>query len=105
MKWGPRRPSSLNRGRGDYAKLKRPLQGMLKIRFLADANFNQRIVSGLLLHEPRSISNLLHGVIRDRMSDLQVLELGTARGRIIVTHEHDARLVSALRGGLALSEG
>ncbi len=59
----------------------------MKIRFLADANFNQRIVSGLLLREPEIDLALPQGVIPDKMSDLEVLELGADFGRIIVTHD------------------
>jgi hypothetical protein len=59
----------------------------LKIRFLADANFNQRIVSGLLLREPKIDFTLPQGVIPDGMSDLQVLELGATLGRVVVTHD------------------
>jgi len=59
----------------------------LKIRFLADANFNQRIVSGLILREPAIDFALPQGVIPDGMSDLQVLELGAALGRVLVTHD------------------
>jgi Domain of unknown function (DUF5615) len=59
----------------------------LKIRFLADANFNQRIVAGLLLREPRVDFELPQNVIPEKMADPQVLELGAARGRIIVTHD------------------
>ena len=36
----------------DCEKPKRSLRASLKIRFLADANLNQRIVSGLILREP-----------------------------------------------------
>jgi len=59
----------------------------LKIRFLADANFNQKIVSGLLLREPRIDFELPQNVIPEKMADSQVLELGAARGRIIVTYD------------------
>jgi len=59
----------------------------LKIRFLADANFNQRIVAGLLLRETEIDFALPQGVIPDGMSDLQVLELGATLGRVIVTHD------------------
>jgi Domain of unknown function (DUF5615) len=59
----------------------------LKIRFLADANFNQKIVAGLLLREPQIDFELPQNVIPEKMEDPQVLELGAARGRIIVTHD------------------
>ena len=59
----------------------------MKIRFLADANLNQRIVSGLLLREPAIDFALPQGVIPDGMSDLEVLELGASLGRVIVSHD------------------
>jgi hypothetical protein len=59
----------------------------LKIRFLADANFNQKIVAGLLLREPRIDFELPQHVIPEKMEDPQLLELGAARGRIIVSHD------------------
>jgi hypothetical protein len=59
----------------------------LKIRSLADANFNQKIVAGLLLREPRIDFEFPQNVIPERMEDPQVLELSAARGRIIVTHD------------------
>ncbi len=59
----------------------------MKIGFLADANFNQRIVAGLLLREPAIDFALPQGVIPDGMSDFQVLELGATLGRVIVTHD------------------
>jgi predicted nuclease of predicted toxin-antitoxin system len=77
----------------------------LKVRFLADANFNQKIITGLLLRELEIDCQLPQDVIPDRMKDPQVLELGAALDRVIVTHdcEDDARLVSNLRGGSRLS--
>jgi hypothetical protein len=59
----------------------------LKTRFLADANFNQKIVAGLLLREPQIDFELPQNVIPAKMEDPQVLGLGAARGRIIVTHD------------------
>jgi Domain of unknown function (DUF5615) len=59
----------------------------LKIRFLADANFNQKIVAGLLLREPQIDFELPQDVIPESMKDPKVLEPGAARGRIIVTHD------------------
>ena len=59
----------------------------MKIRFLADANFNQKIVAGLLRREPQIDFELPQNVIPEKMNDPQVLELGTARGRAIVTHD------------------
>ena len=59
----------------------------LKIRFLADANFNQKIVAGLLLRESQIDFELPQNVIPEKMEDPEVLELGAARGRVIVTHD------------------
>ena len=59
----------------------------MKIRFLADANFNQKIVVGLLLREPHIDFELPQNVIPEKMEDPEVLELGSARDRIIVTHD------------------
>jgi hypothetical protein len=59
----------------------------LKFRFLADANFNQKIVAGLLLREPQIDFELPQNVIPEKMEVPQVLELGAARGRIVVTHD------------------
>jgi hypothetical protein len=59
----------------------------LKVRFLADANFNQRIVAGLLLREPQVNFELPQYVIPDHMHDMQVLELGATLSRVIVTHD------------------
>ncbi len=59
----------------------------MKIRFLADANFNQRIVAGLLLREPQIDFELPRNVIPEKMEDPLVLGLSAARGRIIVTHD------------------
>jgi hypothetical protein len=65
----------------------------LKVRFLADANFNQKIVAGLLLREPRVDFELPQEVIPEKLEDPQVLELNAARGRIIVTHDVRTRLI------------
>ena len=59
----------------------------MKIRFLADAYFNQKIVAGLLLREPQIDFELPQNAIPEKMGDPQVLELGAARGRVIVTHD------------------
>ncbi len=59
----------------------------MKIRFLADANFNQKIVAGLLRRAPQIDFELPQGVIPEKMGDPGVLELAAARGRMIVTHD------------------
>jgi len=59
----------------------------LRVRFLADANFNQKIIAGLLLREAQIDFELPQNVIPERMQDTQVLELGAKLGRVIVTHD------------------
>lgn len=59
----------------------------MRLRFLADANFNQKIVAGLLLREPQIDFELPQDVIPEKMHDVQVLELGASLGRVIVTHD------------------
>ena len=59
----------------------------MKSRFLADANFNQKIVAGLLLRQPQIDFELPRDVIPEGMKDPQVLELGAMLGRITVTHD------------------
>jgi hypothetical protein len=59
----------------------------LSICFLADANFKQRIVEGLLLRSPQIDFELPQNVIPQGMKGPQALELGAVRGRIIVTHD------------------
>jgi hypothetical protein len=41
----------------------------VKVRFLADANFNQNIVAGLLLREPAIDFALPQALIPERMKD------------------------------------
>jgi Domain of unknown function (DUF5615) len=59
----------------------------LKVRFLADANFDQRIVAGLALREPLIDFNLPQQVIPAGTTDPEVLHLGATLGRVIVTHD------------------
>ena len=59
----------------------------MRVRFLADANFNQRIVAGLLLREPQIDFALPQDLIPAGTKDPKVLELGALLGRIIVTHD------------------
>jgi uncharacterized protein with PIN domain len=59
----------------------------VKVRFLADENLDERIVSGVLRWEPTvdfltaARANLLG------LPDLQVLEFAANEGRILVTHD------------------
>jgi hypothetical protein len=59
----------------------------VKIRFLADANFNQRIVIGTLRRQPKV--DFLWGELVDLtgLPDRDVLALGAAEGRVVVTHD------------------
>lgn len=59
----------------------------MRPRFLADADFNQKIVAGLLRREPAVdfLTAQAGGVIG--LPDPDVLALGAASGRVVVTHD------------------
>ena len=59
----------------------------MKVRFLADANLNQKIVAGLLLREPAIDFALPQAMITERMQDPDVLDLGHLSVRIVVSHD------------------
>ena len=59
----------------------------MRVRFLADANFNQKIVAGLLLREPLLDFALPQETIPERMGDPDVLDLAHSSGRILVSHD------------------
>jgi len=59
----------------------------VKVRFLADANFNQKIVAGLVLREPSIDFALPQAMIPERMKDPDVLDLAYSSGRILVSHD------------------
>lgn len=59
----------------------------MRVRFLADANFNQKIVWGLLLREPSVDFALPQAMIPERMNDADVLDLAHSAGRILVSHD------------------
>ena len=59
----------------------------MKARFLADANFNQKIVAGLLLREGAIDFALPQAMIPERMKDPDVLDLAHLSGRILVSHD------------------
>ncbi len=59
----------------------------MRVRLLADANFGQRIVTGLLLREPQIDFGLPQNLIPTGAKDPEVLELGAALGRVVVTHD------------------
>ena len=59
----------------------------MKVRFLADANFNQKIVTGLLLREPAIDFGLPQAMVPERMRDPDILNLAHSSGRIVVSHD------------------
>ncbi|MBV9742958.1 MAG: DUF5615 family PIN-like protein [Acidobacteriia bacterium] len=59
----------------------------MKVRFLGDANFNRRIVAGLLRREPAVDFVLPEAMIPERMKDPDVLDLADSTGRIVVSHD------------------
>ena len=59
----------------------------MKVRFLGDANFNQKIVRGLLIREPAIDFQLPETVIPEKAPDSQVLNLAESRGRVLVSHD------------------
>ena len=59
----------------------------MKVRFIADANFNQKIVRGLLIREPAIDFEQPEPAIPEKMPDPQVLDLAESLGRVLVTHD------------------
>jgi hypothetical protein len=59
----------------------------VKVRFLADANFNQKIVAGLLLREPSVDFALPQAIIPERMKDPDVLDLANLSERVLASHD------------------
>ena len=59
----------------------------MKVRFLADANFNRRIIAGVLRRETRV--DFLSGEQTNLVGvpDLEVLALAAAETRILVSHD------------------
>lgn len=59
----------------------------MRIRFLADADFNGDVVKGLLRREPGiDFQSPAAGEIRG-LSDLEVLALAASEGRVLVSHD------------------
>ncbi len=59
----------------------------MKIRFLADADFNHDVIKGVLRREPGiDIRTGISGELRS-LSDTQVLALAASEGRILVSHD------------------
>jgi hypothetical protein len=59
----------------------------LKTRFLADANFNQKIVRGLLIREPAIDFERPEVAIPEKTPDPDVLDIAESLGRVLVTHD------------------
>jgi hypothetical protein len=59
----------------------------LRVRFLADANLDQDIVSGVLRREPDVDFELPQGVIPLGTKDPEVLAMAASLDRILVTHD------------------
>ena len=59
----------------------------MKVRFLADANFNRKIIAGVQRRETQI--NFLSGAQVDLtgIPDLQVLALAASEGRLLLTHD------------------
>jgi Domain of unknown function (DUF5615) len=59
----------------------------VKVRFLADADLNEAIVSGVLRREPSLDFVTAHTSGLRRMSDPEVLALAAQQQRILVSHD------------------
>ena len=59
----------------------------MKVRFLADANLNGAIVSGVLRREPSLDFLTAHAAGLRGMNDPQVLALAAERQRVLVSHD------------------
>jgi hypothetical protein len=59
----------------------------VKVRFLADADLNEAIVSGVLRREPSLDFVTSHTSGLRRMSDPEVLALAAEQQRILVSHD------------------
>jgi hypothetical protein len=57
------------------------------VRFLADASLHHAIVGGCLRREPSMDFVSAHAAKLEGLSDLDVLALAAAHGRILVTHD------------------
>lgn len=60
----------------------------MKVRFLADANFVAYIRTGLIRREPRVDFQTAGEADLSGKSDERVLQIASATGRILVTHDH-----------------
>jgi hypothetical protein len=59
----------------------------VKVRFLADADLNRSIVSGLVRREPSLDFLTAHAAGLRGMNDAGVLALAAARQRVLVSHD------------------
>ena len=57
------------------------------IRFQADADFNQNIVTGILRREPTIDFQTAIAAALSGLTDREVLELAAQQGRILVSHD------------------
>jgi Domain of unknown function (DUF5615) len=59
----------------------------VKIKFQADADFNEDILKGVLRREPRVDFRTAAAAGLRSLSDLEVLTLAASEGRILVSHD------------------
>jgi len=59
----------------------------VKLRFLADADLNKAIVTGMLRREPSVDFLTAHAAGLRCMTDFEVLDLAAKRGRALVSHD------------------
>jgi hypothetical protein len=59
----------------------------VKVRFLADADLNKAIVSGILRREPSLDFLTAHAAGLRRMTDPEVLTLAAEQQRVLVSHD------------------
>jgi hypothetical protein len=59
----------------------------VKVRFLADADLNKAIVSGVLRREPSLDFLAAHAAGLRRMNDPEVLALAAEQHRVLVSHD------------------
>jgi hypothetical protein len=59
----------------------------VKVRFLADADVNRAIVTGVLRREPAVDFLTAHAAGLRRMTDSEVLALAAEQGRVLASHD------------------
>ncbi len=59
----------------------------MKVRFLADADLNKTIVSGVLRREPSIDFLTAHAAGLQRLSDTDVLTVAARQQRVLVSHD------------------